>query len=188
MTRVSSRPILARNDEADPAAARARRAGAQPAPRRRGKTQRSPERLDERTLLPILGYRLAQASIVMRQVYQHNIGDPLSLRTVDFTVLMLLLVNEDATPTQISRTLAMSAPNLTQLLDRLAERGLVARQPSPHDRRAQHIRLTRAGRVLAKRAHEVSVTMEQESLRALSDAERAMLFELLQRVARLRAL
>jgi DNA-binding MarR family transcriptional regulator len=88
------------------------------------------------------------------------------------------------TPSQIARTLAMSAPNLTQLLDRLAERGLVARERNPHDRRAQHIRLTRSGRALARKAHEISLGMEQTALQHLSDAERAMLLELLQRVAR----
>ena len=148
------------------------------------KAQRAQDRLDESTIMHILGYRLAQASILMRSVFNQHVGEPLNLRTVEFTVLMLLLANEDVTPSQISRTLAMSAPNLTQLLDRLVERGLVARERSSHDRRAQYIRLTRAGRTLAKKAHEISLGMEQETLRHLSDAERAMLLELLHRVAR----
>jgi DNA-binding MarR family transcriptional regulator len=147
------------------------------------KSARAQDRLDESAVLHILGYRLAQASILMRSVFNKHIGDPLNLRTVEFTVLMLLLTNDDVTATQISRTLAMSAPNLTQLLDRLVERGLVARERSPHDRRAQHIRLTRAGRALAKKAHEISLEMEQEVLQHLSLAERAMLLELLHRVA-----
>jgi DNA-binding MarR family transcriptional regulator len=146
------------------------------------KSARAQDRLDESAVLHILGYRLAQASILMRSVFNQHIGDPLNLRTVEFTVLMLLLTNDDVTATQISRTLAMSAPNLTQLLDRLVERGLVARERSPHDRRAQHIRLTRAGRALAKKAHEISLEMERQALQHLSDAERAMLLELLHRV------
>ena len=155
-----------------------------PAPAPEAKAARVHDRLDESTVLHLLGYRLAQASVRMRTVFNQHVGEPLNLRTVEFSLLMLLLANDEATPSQISRTLAMSAPNLTQLLDRLAERGLVGRERSPHDRRAQHIRLTRAGRALAKRAHEVSLGMEQETLRHLSDAERAMLLELLQRVAR----
>jgi len=155
-----------------------------PAPAPEAKVARVHDRLDESTILHLLGYRLAQASVRMRTVFNQHVGEPLNLRTVEFSLLMLLLANDEVTPSQISRTLAMSAPNLTQLLDRLAERGLVARERSPHDRRAQHIHLTRTGRVLAKKAHEVSLGMEQETLRHLSDAERAMLLELLQRVAR----
>jgi DNA-binding MarR family transcriptional regulator len=153
------------------------------APAPADKPARGRDRLDESAIEHILGYRLAQASILMRTVYFRHVGDPLNLRTVEFTLLMLLLTNEDVTPSQITRALAMSAPNLTQLLDRLAERGLVARERSPHDRRAQHVKLTRPGRALAKRAHELSLTMEQETLQHLSGAERAMLMELLQRVA-----
>ncbi len=146
------------------------------------KPARTRDRLDEGAADHILGYRLAKASIIMRTVYAHAVGDPLNLRTVEFTLLMLLLRNEDVTPSQLTRALAMSAPHLTQLVDRLAERGLVARERSPHDRRAQHIKLTRTGRALAKKAHETSLDMEKEALQHLSDAERAMLFELLQRV------
>jgi DNA-binding MarR family transcriptional regulator len=153
------------------------------APAGEPKHPRALDRLDEGAVLHILGYRLAQASILMRQVFNQHVGEPLDLRTVEFTLLLLLLTNDDVTPSQISRTLAISAPNLTQLLDRLAERGLVARERSQHDRRAQHIRLTRTGRALAKKAHEISLGMEQEALRHLSDAERAILLELLQRVS-----
>ena len=157
-----------------------------PAPTPEDKPPRPRDRLDESAIEHILGYRLAQASILMRSVFNQHVGEPLNLRTVEFTLLMLLLTNEDVTPSQIARILAMSAPNLTQLLDRLAERGLVARERSLHDRRAQHIRLTRSRRALAKKAHELSLGMEQETLQHLSDAERAMLLELLQRVARQR--
>jgi DNA-binding MarR family transcriptional regulator len=148
------------------------------------KPVRARDRLDESAVDHILGYRLAQASILMRAVYAQAVGDPLNLRTVEFTLLMLLLTNEDVTPSLLTRSLALSPPHLTQLVDRLAERGLVARERSLHDRRAQHIRLTRTGRALAKKAHEVSLGMEKETLQHLSDAERAMLFELLRRVTR----
>jgi DNA-binding MarR family transcriptional regulator len=146
------------------------------------KPARTRDRLDESAVDHILGYLLAQASILMRAVFAQHIGDPLNLRTVEFTLLMLLLTNEDVTASQLTRALSLSAPHLTQLVDRLAERGLVARERSQHDRRAQHIKLTRAGRALAKKAHDLSLGMEREALQHLSDAERAMLFELLQRV------
>ena len=84
---------------------------------------------------------------------------------------------------ELADHVVLSRSNLTRLVDRLEEAGLVARERSPHDRRAQHIRLTRAGRALAKKAHEISLEMEHETLQHLSDAERAMLLELLQRVA-----
>jgi DNA-binding MarR family transcriptional regulator len=55
---------------------------------------------------------------------------------------------------------------------------------SETDRRAQNIHLTAAGRTLAERALGASRTMEHERLRHLSEGERVMLLELLQKVAR----
>jgi DNA-binding MarR family transcriptional regulator len=139
--------------------------------------------LDESALTPILGYSLAQAGIAMRPAFEARIGTPLRLRTVEFTVLQLLLSNGDVAQTRLARTLAMSAPNLTTLLDQLEDRKLVVRRRNAKDRRAQLVCLTAAGDLLARRTRQLARTMEEERLGALSAAERAMLIELLQRVA-----
>ena len=54
------------------------------------------------------------------------------------------------------------------------------------DRRAQQLQLTPAGRALTERAECIAATMENEALRVLSPAERALLIELLLKVARAR--
>lgn len=140
--------------------------------------------LDATCLHHVLGYQLAQAEVPTRKIFFKHIGEPLQLRPVEFTILMLVLHNADVTQKQLAQALAVSAPNTTILLDRLEERELITRVRSEADRRAQHVRLTRKGQALAKKAHEVSLTMEQDLLRHLSEAERAILIELLQKVAR----
>lgn len=47
---------------------------------------------------------------------------------------------------ELSRRLMVSNGNVTGLIDRLVGEGLVARKPSPDDRRAQMVTLTPAGR------------------------------------------
>ena len=74
--------------------------------------------------------------------------------------------------------------SLDTILDRLAERGLVKRVRSTVDRRAQQLHLTPAGRELTARAEVIAATMENDALQALSSAERALLIELLLKVAR----
>jgi DNA-binding MarR family transcriptional regulator len=54
---------------------------------------------------------------------------------------------------------------------------------STADRRAVHIHLTRAGAELVQRAERIASTMEHHALRVLSPAERALLIELLMKVA-----
>ena len=98
-------------------------------------------------------------------------------------MLVLLMGNHSATPKQLAQTLGVSPPNVTVLVDRLAERGLLQRQRSDTDGRALNLRLTDKGLDLAQRAHRVSLTMEAQLLSTLSAAERAMLGELLLKLA-----
>jgi DNA-binding MarR family transcriptional regulator len=49
---------------------------------------------------------------------------------------------------ELSRRMMVSNGNVTGLVERLVERGLISRRPSPSDRRAQIVRLTAAGRRL----------------------------------------
>jgi DNA-binding MarR family transcriptional regulator len=146
----------------------------------------TPHGVDQACLAHLLGYQIAQADIPAKRVFVRHIGEPMGLRPVEFTILVLVAFNPGATAKHLAQALALAAPNITILLDRLAERGLLERVRSQADRRAQHIHLTAAGASLARRAHAVSMTMEEEVLRHLSEAERAMLLELLQKVARQR--
>jgi DNA-binding MarR family transcriptional regulator len=144
----------------------------------------APHPIDQGCLSHLLGYQLSLADIPAKRVFFKQIGEPLGLRPVEFTILILAAFNPGATQKQLAQALAVSAPNMTILIDRLAERGLVARVRSQTDRRAQNIHLTPAGRKLARAAHDISQTMEQEMLRLLSDGERALLLELLHKIGR----
>ena len=140
--------------------------------------------IDQSCLAHLLGYQVSLADVPLRRVFFKHIGNPMALRPVEFSALVLIAFNPGATQKLLAQALSLSAPNTTLLLDRLAERGLVERVRSESDRRAQNIHLTAQGRELTQRAHEVSKTMEHELLRALSPAEHAMLLELLHKVTR----
>lgn len=142
----------------------------------------APGGLDHSRMLRLLGYNIAQADIPIKKAFIKYLG-PLGMRPVEYTVLTLVMSNENVTQKQLSQALSVSAPNMTLLLDRLEERGLLRRTRSETDRRMQMIDLTEAGLELMRRAEPISVSMEKEILRHLSPAEQAILFELLQKVA-----
>ena len=127
---------------------------------------------------------MAQADIPAKAAFYKYIGEPLNLRHVEFTILMLVKRNAGVTQKQLSQTLAVSAANITLLLDRLVDKGWIERVRSEDDRRAQHIHLTPVGAALAEQSHRVSLSCEREMLKHLSDGERIMLLELLDKVAR----
>ncbi|MES2940661.1 MAG: MarR family transcriptional regulator [Pseudomonadota bacterium] len=139
-------------------------------------------RLEEARLAMVLGYQLAQASIVADAIFTREVGEPLALRRVEYTVLTLIAENPSGSPARLARALAVTPPNITAVVDRLAGRGLVQRKPSAEDRRGQLLTVTRAGAELVRKATERIVAAERAVL-ALSAGEQAILAELLHKVA-----
>jgi DNA-binding MarR family transcriptional regulator len=80
---------------------------------------------------------------------------------------------------ELSSRMMVSNGNVTGLVERLVADGLIARKPAPHDRRAQIVRLTAAGRRAFRamaRAHEGWIA---EIFSQLSPAEVDVLMRLL---------
>jgi DNA-binding MarR family transcriptional regulator len=132
----------------------------------------------------VIGLLLALAQVPARRAFQQQVGEPLALKPVEFTLLVLLLAHHGAAPKQLAAWLRVPAPQVTLLVDRLAERGLLERRRSPHDGRALQIHLTGEGHTLAQSAQQLSRGMEADFLAPLSPAERAMLRELLLKLVR----
>src|SRR5450631_2902530 len=137
---------------------------------------------DQSRLTHLVGYAATRASITLRRVFLRHLG-PLDLKVVEFSILMLVAANPQINQKRLGQALDVSAPNMAVTLDRMVERGWIERVRSTEDRRAVQIHLTAKGRELVKRAEAISATMENASLRALSAAERALLIELLMKVA-----
>ena len=117
-------------------------------------------RLREGGAHALVGYQLAQAAIVTNQVFDDQVGHARGgLRRVEFTILALVQANRDVTARQLARALAVTPPNIAIWLDKLESRGLV------------------------ERSVQALLEGERIALDALSAAERAMLVELLHKVA-----
>jgi DNA-binding MarR family transcriptional regulator len=151
------------------------------APRPPARAKPAPRELDDSALQHLVGYAASRAALELRKVFAANMA-PFDLRVAEFTILTLVASNGDVNQKQLGRALDISPPNMAVTLDRMVESGWVERVRSTHDRRAQHIHLTAKGRTLAERARRVSATMEEHALGALSQAERALLIELLRKI------
>ena len=152
-------------------------------------TSASPGRhatLDQARLQHLVGYAASRASIELKKTFARHLG-PLDLKAVEFSILVLVAANGEVNQKQLGDALDVSAPNMAVTLDRMVERGWVERVRSTQDRRAMNIHLTPAGQDLVQRAERIARTMENAPLRMLSPAERALLIELLLKVAAGRA-
>lgn len=143
-------------------------------------------RLTAESLHEVLGFHLALATIVTDRVFDQQVRVPLDLRKMEFTLLALVRDNPGATPARLAKALVVTPASVTMMVDRMSEMGLLRREASTSDRRAQHLFLTPKGeRTAVDAVRRISET-EQQALAELSFAERVMLIELLRKVARAR--
>lgn len=139
--------------------------------------------LDQSRLADTLGYAIARVAVTTNQLFNQGVGEPLGLRPVEFTLLQLILSNPNTTQKRLCDLLRVPAPQMTLILDRLQERGWVARERDENDRRAQHLRLTPEGKRLAERSLSSLALSEKALDEVLTGGERMILLELLRKVA-----
>lgn len=138
--------------------------------------------LVDHQLTRLLGYNLSRADIRMRKYFLHHMDD-YGLRPAEFSALVLIAANPRLNQKRLGTALDVSAPNLAVLLDKLTGRGLLLRVRSSEDRRAQHLHLTPKGEALLARAEASVARVEQAVFEILTPGERALLIELLRKVA-----
>jgi DNA-binding MarR family transcriptional regulator len=143
-------------------------------------------RLDEGAIHDLLGYQLAQATIITSASFEQEVGRPFELRPVEFTLLQLIMENTDVSPTRLAHALAVKTSGITVWIDRLAARNLVMRERSATDGRARHLRVTAEGKSLVKKAVHGLLQADHKLLQHLSPGEQKILIELLRKVARVR--
>lgn len=83
------------------------------------------------------------------------------------------------TPGALLRATLVTSGTMTNRIDRLAEAGLVHREPDPRDRRGVLVTLTEAGRARVDAALADLLTSERKLLAGLSDEQRAALADML---------
>ena len=106
---------------------------------------------------------------------------PFRITGQQYNVLRILRGAEpDGLPTlTIAERMIERTPGITRMIDRLAAKGLVAREVRPHDRRCVYCRITRNGLSLVKRLDEPTEEANHAAFRGLSAAELALLTALL---------
>lgn len=97
--------------------------------------------------------------------------------------VMAALYRSDAglSMTQLSRALRVSNGNVTGIVDRLEEAGMLLRRPDERDRRAMHVTLTEHGRGAFAEMAEVHEGWIGRLLASFDDEETDRLLDLLNR-------
>lgn len=101
----------------------------------------------------------------------------------DWLVLAALDDGLPRTQLELSRVVCVDKTTLISVLDRLEQRGLVARTVDPSDRRVRIPQITAAGRRVYAKFESARNAAETTALDGVDDADRALLLNLLARIA-----
>ncbi len=139
------------------------------------------DRVDTDFLESLVGYNVRRASLTIIEGFLERMAE-FKLRPVDFSVMSVIHHNPGITSRQLCATLNLLPPNLVGLIQSLETRGLVSRQPHPHDGRALGLHPTQEGRVVMVQAEQAASDLEIARTHRLTPAQRKTLMQLLQKI------
>jgi DNA-binding MarR family transcriptional regulator len=117
----------------------------------------------------------------------HRVGLFIQRHTPDLNqaeahILCHLFESGDSTIAELHRAFAHKRSTLTSVLDRLAARRLVTREPSRQDRRSFVVALTRSGAAKALKIHKHLETLEADALRGCDRTQVEAFHEVIRRL------
>ena len=124
--------------------------------------------------------RLNQISVALFSEEMTKAG--LTLTPVQFAALSAVEKHPGIDQASVAGLVAYDRATLGKVIDKLEERGLMARTTSPKDRRAKALELTEAGHALLRQARPVVLALQPDILTGLSDEERKIFLELIEKI------
>jgi MarR family transcriptional regulator for hemolysin len=109
---------------------------------------------------------------------------PYRLAMSHLPVLRALAGRASLSQTELARIAGVEQPSMAETIARMERDGIVQREPDPNDRRATLIGLTPRSRARFSKAMGALREGEREAMAGLSDKEKALLRELLERVTK----
>jgi DNA-binding MarR family transcriptional regulator len=97
-----------------------------------------------------------------------------SITPVQYGVLTALSARPGLDQTSLAQEVGLDRSTTADVVKRLAERGLIERQPHPTDRRARQVNLTAEGKKMVKSLRIDMARAQERMLEPLQPAERAM--------------
>ena len=129
-----------------------------------------------------LGYLLTDVVRLMRRDF-HARATGLGLTPALAKLLFHVHRDPGSHQTALAQRLDVTPVTLCRMVDRLAQRGFVRREPDPADRRAVRVFVAPRGEPLVERMTQVADETRARALRGLKPGERRALLKLLGQMA-----
>lgn len=129
----------------------------------------------------LVGYRLRRASAAMSASFAAAMEGS-GIRQPLFGMLAIIAENPGSNQSALGAALGIQRANLVPLVNELVAQGWIDRRPSPTDRRAFALHLTRSGQARFRDAVKRVRAHEERLLADFDEEARGRLLELLERL------
>ncbi len=146
-----------------------------------------PERSDARSsvdygMLPnLIGFNMRRTQIKIFQAFAETVGR-YDVTPGQFGVLEIIHNNPGLNQSELGVAMSVDRSTVVAVIDRLEDRDLVVRAPSPKDRRSYALRLSSGGEELLRTLQPLVQEHDQRAGQCLSAAEQATLIDYLKRL------
>jgi DNA-binding MarR family transcriptional regulator len=137
-------------------------------------------RTDFDLLLGLVGFHLRFAQNAVVDHFLEHVGDG-AVTPIQFSTLTLVGANPGLSQTALSRAVGIERSSAVAIIDGLEKRGLLERRRP--DRRSHALHLTAAGKRLLARLKPQVAAHDAAIAASLSDSEKRLLVDLLDRLA-----
>lgn len=134
---------------------------------------------------PLVGYHLRRAFGAFAGDFAAAM-EGTGMRQVLVGILAVVSSQPGINQGAVGRVLGIKRANMVSLINELVDAGLIARAVDPTDRRAFSLEITDAGQAMLQDCMTRIAEHERRMLAGFSEAEKAMLLELLARIERIR--
>lgn len=128
-----------------------------------------------------IGMLLGRAALVKDRILDRHLQD-FGVTAAQFKVLIIVSQYGVDTPAELCRFLSLDSGSMTRMLDRLEQKGLIARSRCPQDRRQVRLELTADGDVLAGQLPQIGASAMNELVGVLAPDELKTLEKILTKV------
>jgi DNA-binding MarR family transcriptional regulator len=129
---------------------------------------------DEHQAEPRISYVVARLERAIRKAINERVKKH-GLTTLQYTTLSVLGTGGELSNAQLARRAYMTPQSMSEVLDALEAKGLIARQPHPRHRRVHPAALTAQGRKVLATCDRAVDELEEEMLSGLGAREVAAL-------------
>ena len=148
------------------------------------KNKPSPDRpqVPHLSLQQNIAFRMGCIVSRMDRDLRNNVLRSMDLTYVHFRMLQVLYDKDGQVIGDLARTLVLTQPTVSRIIDQMEERKLATRSASPEDSRFIQVWLTKLGRSKYEEAWPDALPIIETALEAISSEERGILLEILLRI------